>query len=52
MAKAKKYLREVILASKEFEGYQPDFLAVILPEPEYTIDEAKAIAEAFFKEDK
>lgn len=45
-----KYLREVILADKEFEGYQKDFLAAILTEPEYTLADAKKIAEAFFNE--
>lgn len=50
MAKTTKYTREVILADKEFEGYQKDFLSVLLPKPEYTLAEAKKIAEAFFNE--
>lgn len=49
---AKKYTREAILASKEFAGYQQDFLKVLLVKPEYTLAEAKKIAEAFFTKEK
>lgn len=45
----KKFKTEVILKSKEFAGYQKDFLKVLLKKEEYTLAEAKRIAEAFFK---
>lgn len=51
MAKTTKYTREAILASKEFEKYQKDFLRVILTKNEYTITEARKLAKEFFKED-
>lgn len=41
-----KYTRERLLKSKALAGYQPDFAAVILTEPEYTISEAKAALDA------
>lgn len=54
MASKTKYTREAILASKELEGYQKDFLSAILTKPEYTIAEAVKIASSFFgkKENK
>ena len=54
MAKKKepKYAKEAILASKVFEGYQKDFVSVILTEPYYTIAEAKkAVADYFSKKE-
>ena len=41
-----KYTRERLLKSKALSGYQPDFMAVILTEKEYTINEAKAVLDA------
>jgi hypothetical protein len=52
MAKAKKYSREAILASKEFADVQKDFLAVILCKPEYTLTEARKAVSDFFKEEE
>lgn len=52
MAKAKKYTREAILASKEFEAYQQDFVKALLVKPEYTLAEAKEVVEAFFMKEK
>lgn len=43
-----KYKREILLKSKEFATYQPDFLAAILKEPEYTLTEARAAVKKFF----
>ena len=42
---APKFPREKLLRSKALAEYQPDFAAVILTEPEYTIEEAKAAIE-------
>ena len=36
----KKYTREALLRSKRYAGYQRDFLAEVLKEPEYTQAEA------------
>lgn len=49
-----KYKREVILKSKEFAKYQPDFLRALLTKDWYTLTEARKIVKAFFeaKEDK
>lgn len=47
----KKFTREVILRAPQFAKYQPDFLGVILDRPEYTIAEARKIAEAYFKKE-
>lgn len=46
----KKLRTEAILNSKQFAGYQKDFLKILLKKDEYTLAEAKRIAEAFFKE--
>ena len=43
---AQKFTREKLLSSKALSMYQPDFASVILTEPEYTIEEAKAAIEA------
>ena len=45
----KKYTREALLKDKRFSGYQKDFLAVVLSEPEYTIAEAEKTVKAFFE---
>lgn len=48
-----KYKREVILKSKEFAKYQPDFLRALLTKDWYTLLEARKIVKNFFeKEDK
>lgn len=43
-----KYKTESLLKSKGFADYQQDFARVLLPDPEYTIDEAKKILNQFF----
>ena len=40
--KQKKYPTAKLLKSKALSGYQQDFARVILTEPDYTIEEAKA----------
>lgn len=45
-----KYTREVLLKSKEFSKYQPDFLKAILPKEQYTLAEARRIVKNFFDE--
>ena len=45
-----KYTREVLLKSKEFAKYQPDFLKAILPKEEYTLAEARRIVKNFCEE--
>ena len=47
-----KYTRERLLKSKALSGYQPDFMAVILTEKEYTISEAKAVLDAALRDPK
>lgn len=51
MEKAKKYTREALLRSKRYSGYQKDFLAAVLKEPEYTIADADKAVKAFFGKD-
>lgn len=46
---AKKFRREVILKDTRFAKYQKDFLAAILTDDEYTLDDALAKARAFFE---
>lgn len=46
---AKKFRREVLLKDPRFAKYQKDFLAAILPDEEYTVDDALAKARAFFE---
>lgn len=46
---AKKYRREALLKDPRFAKYQKDFLAAILPEEAYTIQDALAAAKAFFE---
>lgn len=45
-----KYTREVLLKSKEFAKYQPDFLKAILPKEKYALAEARRIVKNFFEE--
>lgn len=50
MSKSKiKYQTERLLQSKALAGYQKDFARVILTDPEYTVEEAKAAIEAALK---
>lgn len=46
--KEKQFPRRALLADSRFQEYQPDFLAVILDKPFYSLAEAQKIAEAFF----
>lgn len=46
--KQQKYTREALLKSKRFSHIQPDFLAAILKEPEYTMKAAEAAIADFF----
>ena len=46
--KVAKYKTESLLASKALAGYQPDFVKVLLTEPEYTLEEARGILDKFF----
>lgn len=46
---AKKFRREVILKDPRFAKYQKDFLAAILTDDEYTLDDALTKARAFFE---
>ncbi len=49
---AKKYKREVLLKDRRFAKFQKDFLAAILTEEEYTVEDALAKARAFFERKK
>ncbi len=49
---AKKYSREALLRSKEFSGYQKDFLGVLLCRPEYTLQEARRIVKNFYQKER
>ena len=49
---AKKYSREALLRSKEFSGYQKDFLGVLLRKPEYTLQEARRIVKEFYHKER
>ena len=42
----KKYSTEKLLKSRRLAAYQPDFARVILTEPEYSVEEARAALEA------
>ena len=52
MDKTKKYTRDALLRSKRYAGYQRDFLAVVLKEPEYTLAEADKAVKAFFGKER
>ena len=43
-----KFTREALLRAELFADIQPDFLSVLLCEPEYTVSEAKKIVEEYF----
>ncbi|WP_198018306.1 hypothetical protein [Lacrimispora indolis] len=43
-----KYKTESLLKSKGFASYQQDFARALLPDPEYTVKEAKEILNKFF----
>lgn len=45
----KKYPTAMLLKSQALAGYQRDFAKVILKDPEYTVDEAKAALDAALK---
>lgn len=45
----KMYPTESILRSKEFSGFQREFARALLPESAYTLREAGAILNKFFK---
>lgn len=38
-----------LLASKALSGYQRDFAKALLTRPEYTLQEARAVLDKFFK---
>lgn len=44
-----RYPTEQLLNSKALEGYQRDFARVLLPEPEYTLEEARSVLDKFFR---
>ena len=44
-----RYPTAQLLSSKALAGYQRDFAAVLLTEPEYTLQEAKNVLDKFFK---
>lgn len=44
-----RYPTAQLLASKALSGYQRDFAGALLTGPEYTVQEAKAILDKFFK---
>ncbi len=43
-----KYKTESLLKCKAFASYQQDFARALLPDPEYTLEEAKEILDKFF----
>ena len=45
----KKYSREALLQAPRIQKYQPDFLAVVLNKPFYTLAEAQKRVTAFFE---
>lgn len=42
----RRYATEKLLKSSHLKEYQPDFARVILTEPEYSVEEARAALEA------
>lgn len=46
-----KIRTELLLRSKDFESFQPDFAKVLLPEAAYTKKEAFMILDNFFRKD-
>lgn len=49
---AVKYKTKALLNSKALGGYQPDFAKALLTEPEYTLSEAQAVLNRFFKKEE
>ncbi|RKD33090.1 hypothetical protein [Lacrimispora algidixylanolytica] len=49
---AVKYKTASLIHSKGFEKYQQDFARVLLPEEEYTVEEAKEILDKYFEKKK
>lgn len=49
MNKEKKYPVAALLRSRALEGYQKDFAKALLPGEAYTLSEAKAILDRYFK---
>lgn len=49
---AVKFKTEALLNSKVLSNYQPDFAKTLLTEPEYTLLEAKAILNRFFRKEE
>ena len=45
----KKYRREVLLGDRRFAKYQKDFLAAVLTDEAYTINDALTKVNAFFE---
>lgn len=45
-----RYPTAQLLDSRALSGYQRDFAAALLTGPEYTLQEAKAVLDKFFKE--
>lgn len=48
VGKEPRYTRRALLESREFSGYQRDFLGAVLTQPEYTMTAAKQAVEQFF----
>lgn len=44
-----KYETESLLKSRGFAKYQKDFARALLPDPEYTAEEAREILDKFFE---
>lgn len=44
-----RYPTAELLASKALSGYQRDFAKALLTGPEYTLQEARAVLDKFFK---
>ena len=45
----KRYPAQALLQSKALAGYQRDFARTLLTKPDYTVQEAKALLDKFFK---
>lgn len=46
--KTRRFTREALLRSGRYPGIQQDFLAAVLCEPEYTLEQADHAVQAFF----
>lgn len=49
--KPEKYKSESLLKSKALSNYQIDFTKALLTKPEYTVEEAKAVLDQFFRKE-